>query len=74
MREKDGRLGFREKDKKRIRKNHMEIMNKENHWDCVTAASMIVGPIKNVTHEEITIAIKVMKPGKVAGPLKYVQR
>ena len=46
----------------------MEIMNKENDWDHVTAASMIEGPIKNVTREEMAIAIKVMKPRKAAGP------
>ena len=41
-------------------------MNKENDWDHVTEASMVEGPIKNVTPEEMAIAIKVMKPGKVA--------
>ena len=66
---KDGRLGFSEKDKKQIWKNHMEeIMNKENDWDRVTAASVVEGPIKNVTCEEMAIAIKVMTPGKAAGP------
>ena len=29
---------------------------------------MVEGPIKNVTPKEIAIAIKVMKPGKAAGP------
>ena len=68
---KDGRLRFSEKDRKRIWKNHMEeIMNKENDWDHVTAASMVEGPIKNVTHEEMAIAIEMMKPGKAAGPSK----
>ena len=43
-------------------------MNKENDWDHVTAASMVQEPIKNVIREEMTIAIKVMKPGKAAGP------
>ena len=63
------RFGFSEKDRKRIWKNHMEeIMNKENDWDHVTAASMVEGPIKNVTHKEMVIALKVMKPGKAAGP------
>ena len=42
-------------------------MNKENNWDHVTEASMVEGPIKNVTQEEMAIAIKVMKPGKAAG-------
>ena len=43
-------------------------MNKENDWDYVIAASMVEGPIKNVTRKEMAIAIKVMKPGKAAGP------
>ena len=69
MRGKDGRLGFSEKERKRIWKIHMEeIMNKENDWDHVTAASMVEGSIKDVTREEMAIAIKVMKPGKAAGP------
>ena len=42
MREKDGMLGFSEKDRKRIWKHHMEeIMNKENDWDHVAVASII---------------------------------
>ena len=45
-----------------------EIVNKENDWDHVTARSMVEGPIKNVSREEMVIAIIVMKPGKVAGP------
>ena len=69
MTAKEGRLGFNKKDRKRIWKNYMEdIMNKENDWDHVTQASMVEGgPIKNVTREEMAIAIKVMKPGKAAG-------
>ena len=31
---------------------------------------LVKGPIKNVTHEEMAIAIKVMKPEKAAGPSK----
>ena len=43
-------------------------MNKENDWNHVTAASMVEGPIKNITHKKIAIAIKVIKPEKVAEP------
>ena len=43
-------------------------MNKENDWDHVTEASMIERPIINITPQEMAIAIKVMKPGKEAGP------
>ena len=67
MRGKDGRFGFSEKDRKKNMKNHTEeIMNKENDWDHVTEARMVEGSIKNVTREEMAIAIKVMKPGKTA--------
>ena len=66
---KDGRLCFSEKNRKRMWKNHMkEIMNKESDWDHETAASMVEGPIEKVTREEKAIAIKVIKPGKAAGP------
>ena len=69
MRGKDGRLGFSEKYRKRIWKNHTkEIMNKENDWEHVTAASMVEGLIKSVTREEMAIAIKMMKSGKAAAP------
>ena len=68
---KDGRLGFSEMVRKIVWKNHMEeIVNKENDWSHVTAASMVKKSIKNVTREEMAIAIKVMKPGKAAGPSK----
>ena len=43
-------------------------MNKENDWDHVTEARRIERPIINVTPKEMAIAIKVMKPGKAAGP------
>ena len=43
-------------------------MKKENDCDHVTEASIVEGPIKNVTREEMAIAINVMKPGKAAGP------
>ena len=43
-------------------------MNKENNWDHVTEASMVEGLIKNVTREEMSIAIKMVKVGKAAGP------
>ena len=56
---------------KRIWKNFTEkIINKENDWDHVTEVSMVEGLIKNVTREEMAIAIIVMKPGKAAGPFE----
>ena len=71
MRGKNGRLGFSEKDGKRIWKNHREeIMNKESDWDHVTAASVVEGLITNVTNGEMAIAIKATKPEKAARPSK----
>ena len=55
-----------------MEKSHGEIMNKENDWDHVTAASMVKGPIKNVTREEITICTNQQPPqrgGAVPGPV-----
>ena len=46
------------------------IINKGNDWDHVTEASMVEGPIENVTQEEMAIAKKVIKPGKAAGSSK----
>ena len=69
MRDKDGRLGFCEDDRKRIWKEHMEkIMNEENPWDQVTDADMVEGPVEEVTRVEMMSAIKAMKFGKAAGP------
>ena len=49
IRGKDERLGFSEKEYRKI--YHMEgIMNKKNDWDHVTAASVVEGSIKNVTY------------------------
>ena len=45
-------------------------MNKENDWDHMTEASIVEGPIEKITYEKMAIAIKVMKPGKAAGPSK----
>ena len=69
MKGKDGKSGFREKNRKRIWKNQMEeIMNKENNWNRGTETGMIEEPIKNVTREDMAIAIKAMKPGRTTGP------
>ena len=65
---KDVKIGFSEKDRKRMWKNHMEIMNKENDWNHIKEASMIKGPIEKVTPEKKTKAIKPIKPGKAVGP------
>ena len=63
----DGKLGFSEK----TLKNHMaEIMNKENDWDLMTEARMVKGSIQKFTPEEVTIAIKAVKPAKAVGPFE----
>ena len=47
---KNGRIDFSKKDRKKMSKNQIEeIMNKKNDRDHVTSASIIEGPIKNVT-------------------------
>ena len=59
MREKDKKLGFSEKDRNRIGKNHMgEIINKENDWNHLTEARMMKGLIQKISREEMATAIK----------------
>ena len=67
MKGKNERLGFSERE---YGKNHMKIMNKENDWDHITAASVIKGSIRNVICKDMAIAIKVIKPGKGTGPFE----
>ena len=69
IKDKAGRLGFSEIDRRKIWKDHMEnIMNQENDWDHITTANLVEGPIEKVSKEEIIIALKMMKQGKAPGP------
>ena len=68
MRGKDGKLGFSEKDRKRIWKNHMEeIMKKGSYWNHMTEASMAEELIDKITRKEMAT---VVKPGRAIGPSK----
>ena len=67
-REKKQKASFTESERKRLWKNQMENINNENDWDHMTAATMVDGPIEKITRQEMTISIKAIKPGKVAGP------
>ena len=50
MKDKDGRLVVNEKDRGKLRKEHMEkIMNVENEWDQMVEVNMVEG----VTNEEV---------------------
>ena len=50
MRGKELKLGFSEKDRKIIRKNHMEeTTNKENNWNYITETNLVEGAIKKPT-------------------------
>ena len=58
MKDKDGRLVVREKDRAKLWKEHMEkIMNGENEWDQMVEADMVEG----VTDEEVMEAMNKMK-------------
>ena len=64
MKDKDGRLVVREKDRGKLRKEHMaKITNVENEWD-----QMVEGPVEGVTDEKVMEAMNKMKFGKAAGP------
>ena len=60
VRGKDGKIGFGEQVRRKIWKNHMkeEVMNKEHDWDHMTEADLIEGPSKEITWEEMAVAIK----------------
>ena len=69
MKDKDGRLVVSEKDRGKLWKNHMEkILNVENEWDHMAKADTVVGPVEEVTYEEVMEAMNKMKLGKAAGP------
>ena len=64
---RDGRIGFSQEDRCKIRKEHMErIINEENTWDHNVDAAMVEGPVEKVSHEEVREAITKMKQGKAA--------
>ena len=58
MKDKDGSLVVRKKDRGKLWKDHMEkIMNVENEWDQMTKADMVEGPVEEVTYEEVMEAM-----------------
>jgi len=62
---KDGKLGFNENACRKIWKEHMEqIMKEDNEWDHATEADMKEGPVERITHDEIVKAIGSMKTRK----------
>ena len=69
MRGSDSRLNLKEKDKRKVWKEHMErIMNEENEWDQNMKAELVGGPVDRVSREEVVKAIREMKVGKTAAP------
>ena len=68
IRGKDGKLGFSEKDRGRIWKEHMEeIMNEENLWDHQVDVNATEGPVEEISRAEVLQAMKEMKLGKAPG-------
>ena len=64
----DGRLGFIEKDREKIWKEHMEkIMNEENEWDRMVETDLVEGLVEIVVRDEIVEAMQSMKSGKATG-------
>ena len=65
---RDGRIGFSQKDRCKIWKEHMEkIMNEENAWDHKMDAAMVEGQVEQVSCKEVREAIRKIKQGKAAG-------
>ena len=64
---RDERIGFSQKNRCKIWKEHMErIMNEENAWDHKVDAAMVEGPVEKVSRKEVREAIRKMKQGKAA--------
>ena len=75
VRGSDRRLGFSEKDRGNIWKNHMEkIMNEENDWDQMTEVDVVEEPVEGVTREEIITVMEKMKKRKSSWTLRYMHR
>ena len=50
LKEENGRMGFRQEDRCKIWKEHIEwIMNEENPWDHRLDAAMAEGPVEKVS-------------------------
>ena len=61
-------MGFSEKDRAKIWKEHMEkIINEENEWDRMVETDLVEGPVEKVVRNEIVEAIQSMKSGKATG-------
>ena len=66
---RDRRLGFIEKDKAKIWKEHMEkIMIEEKEQDHMVEFHVVEGPVEKVARNEIVEAMQKMKSGKATGP------
>ena len=69
MKDKDGRIEVKEKDRGKLWKEHMEkILSVENEWDQMAEADMDEGPVKGVSYDEVMKAMNEMKLGKAVGP------
>ena len=67
MKDKDGRLVVRQKDRGKLWKEHMEkIIHVENEWDQMAEADTVKGPVEGVTDQKMMEAMNKMK----LGPLK----
>ena len=69
MRSQDGQLQMQLADKLRLWKEYCEkLLNEENLWDNTLESKENVGPVKEITVQEVGRAMYKMKIGKAAGP------
>jgi len=74
LKDKEGRIVFSDEDRKRVWKEHMEvIMNEENQWDGSVEADKIEGPVQQFVMEEVEKVLGSMKHGKAGGPTGIVK-
>jgi len=68
IKDEEGRLCIDAEEKKRAWKTYMEkLLNEENDWNGNVEVGEVDGGVEEITHEEITSALKQMKLGKACG-------
>ena len=69
MRSQDGQLKMQLVDKLKLWKEYCEkLLNEKNLWDNTLEVEQNVGPVKDITVEEVRNAMSKLKSGKAAGP------
>ena len=74
IRDKNGKAVFAEDDRKKVWKEHMEvIINEKNPWDGMVDVEVVEGPMEPFAMNEVERTLGIMKNGKASGPTGIVK-